>query len=328
MAPQFIYLAQASRKQLLPQRSVVVMFDPKCLHGGPGPSEAKALAPLVMAILCDPRLQEQPFDPMSLRPFLDRFQIPQSVPALLIAIAGDAFGKQDYQSSRTFIRAALAVAGHAKAIWDGAGQCNSEEKKLVRNCIDDSERSIEGLKMVLQCRTGCCCFGRPSTAPDGKWRGLKDRGTASFKKKDWGAAAIQYEIASLRLLDQLQDSLASSAEADSGVHRVLHGICPLVSEASFAGVCLEVAKLNSNASLCHLRLGDADLALFLAERSVHSAPHFAKGYARRGDALAAAGHYDEAMEALSEAMWHAGTAEEAEEYERRRSLLEQLSHHT
>ena len=109
---------------------------------------------------------------------------------------------------------------------------------------------------------------------------------------------------------------------------MLYGKCPLSSEASFAGLPLELAEVESNASVCRLRLGDAESALFLAECSVCSAPHFAKGHARRGVALAALGYFDEAIEALSEAVWRAGTAEEAEEYERRRFLLEQLSHRT
>ena len=100
-----------------------------------------------------------------------------------------------------------------------------------------------------------------------------------------------------------------------GVDRIFYGVSRGPSVKEMTVLSLEMAKLESNLSLCLLKCGNAALALSAAEEAVKVRPSFAKAYARKGAALMALRRYGEAKECFGEASRRAGGREhEAKEY--------------
>jgi tetratricopeptide (TPR) repeat protein len=281
-------------------------YDPRCLHGGPLPSDAQKILEKLPEVCgragtC-PALK---FDPLALREDVDRDKDLGTGCAASVAlgVAVDAFCQDDFQASRLFFRVSVGLAALAKMrrpLWPTlARTSNRKEAKLVQRCVDAAENSEKGLCEALDARIPCHCLGSPmkvklggeSTGPT--WTREKRIAAAYFKRGDFSQAGQRY----VQAADLLERSVEH--EKDEGVDRILYGrlVGPTLLEKRALG--MEMARIQSNISLCLLKSGNAALALETAEMAVKAGPDLAKVYARKGAALLALGRRGEAKEAFT-----------------------------
>ena len=96
-------------------------YDPRCLHGGPLPSDAQKILEKLPEVCgragtC-PALK---FDPLALREDVDRDKDLGTGCAASVAlgVAVDAFCQDDFQASRLFFRVSVGLAALAKMFWE------------------------------------------------------------------------------------------------------------------------------------------------------------------------------------------------------------------
>jgi tetratricopeptide (TPR) repeat protein len=282
-------------------------YDPRCLHGGPLPSDAqKILEKLPEVCGRAGTCPAHKFDPLALREDVDRHKDllgTGCAASVALGVAVDAFCQDDFQASRLFFRVSLGLAALAKTrrpLWPTfARTSNSQDAALVRRCIDEAENSEKGLREALDARVPCHCLGSPmkvklvgeSAGPT--WTKEKGIAAAYFKRGDYLQAGQRY----VQAADLLERSVEH--ETDRGVHRIFYGrLCgPTLLEKRALGV--EMARIQSNISLCLLKSGNALLALEAAEMAVKAGPDVAKAHARKGAALLELGRRSEAKEAFT-----------------------------
>jgi tetratricopeptide (TPR) repeat protein len=126
---------------------------------------------------------------------------------------------------------------------------------------------------------------------------VKGAAAACFEKGDLEGAAQNY----IEAADLLHRSVVPTDARD---------VRPSALQMRTLG--MDLAKIESNISLCLMKCGNADLALQAAEAGTKVCPEFAKGWARKGAALTALGRYSDAAEAFAiaqeRAAAQAGTA--------------------
>jgi hypothetical protein len=287
--------------------SAMACYNPRCLHGGPLPCDAKKILDILPHV-CG-RVKVCPaheFDPLALREDVDRHRgllDTGSAASIALSVAVDAFCNDDLQASRLFFRVSVGLAALAKTrrpLWSSFSRTsNSKQAALVRRCIDEAENSEKGLCEALDARIPCHCLGSPmkvklvGESPGPTWLLEKGIAAAYFKRGDFAQAGYRYA----RAADLLEQSVVH--ETDQGIDRIFYGrlVGPTLLEKRTLDE--EMCRIQSNISFCLMKNGNVTLALEAAEMAVKVGPDVAKAYACKGAALLALGRYNEANESLA-----------------------------